>query len=210
MNKSFMISSLVFFLSIGFVPLLAAAEQAAGKSKTLENLMAAFNGESNAHNRYLAFAKKADEEGYGQVASLFRAAAAAEKVHFEHHAAVIADMGGTPKADLTAPEVKSTRENLEAAIKGESYERDVMYPEFVAEAKATKNTSAFRTFTYALKVEAVHAALYKDALDKLDSLKGSSKKDYYICPVCGNTVAALDFKTCVISGTPRGKFTLVN
>ncbi|MHB8303849.1 MAG: rubrerythrin family protein [Acidobacteriaceae bacterium] len=97
-------------------------------------MQAAFNGESNAHVRYLAFAKQADGEGYGEAASLFRAAARAEEVHASNHAAVIKEMGATPKATIESPEVKSTRENLEAAIKGETYERDIMYPAFLKQA----------------------------------------------------------------------------
>ena len=100
-------------------------------SKTLENLIAAFNGESNANAKYIEYAKKADEEGYQGVASLFRAAAAAEEIHFKNHAEVIKKLGGTPKADIQLPKILSTKENLVDAIKGENYEHDVMYPDFL-------------------------------------------------------------------------------
>src|SRR5512142_2024615 len=128
-----------------------AAPDASGK--TLDNLQAAFNGESNARARYLAFAAKADQEGYAQAASLFRAAARAEEIHAANHAVVITNMGAVPKAVIEPSAVKSTRENLEAAIAGETYEREVMYPDFIAVAKEEKNSPALRTFTYALKVE---------------------------------------------------------
>src|ERR1019366_4174424 len=124
--KKFAYSALVLTLA-----LIALPNGAMAATKTLDNLQAGFNGESNAHARYLAFAEKADQEGYGEVASLFRAAAKAEKVHSANHAVVIKEMGGTAQAKIETPVVKSTKENLEAAIKGESYERDTMYPEFL-------------------------------------------------------------------------------
>ena len=104
------------------------------------------NGESNAHARYLAFAEKADEEGYTGVGSLFRAAAHSEEIHAANHAKVIKSLGAAPKADVKAPEAKTTAENLKAAIAGETYERDVMYPEFVSKAKAEGNSDAVRSF----------------------------------------------------------------
>ncbi len=199
---------LVCSLALGSSALVVAAESAPAASKTLENLQAAFNGESNAHNRYLEFAKKADEEGYGQVASLFRAASAAEKVHLENHAKVIVEMGALPKATIVSPEVKSTKENLEAAIKGETYERDVMYPEFIAEAKQSGNKQALRSFVFAKTVEAQHADLYQGALDNLEAWKGGSK-DFYVCPVCGNTVTAVSLANCPICDTPKEQFVVV-
>ena len=93
---------------------------AQAESPTLKNLQAAYNGESNAHVMYLSFADKADQEGYKEVASLFRAAAKAEQIHRDNHAQVIQAMGATPKNTITTPEAKSTAENLEQAIKGES------------------------------------------------------------------------------------------
>jgi rubrerythrin len=181
----------------------------AKESATLANLQKAYDGESNAHARYLAFAKKADEEGYGQVASLFRAAAKAEEVHFNAHAVVIKKLGGVPKADVKGPDVKSTKENLEAAVKGESYERDTMYPEFIQAAQKENVPAAVETFSNAKAVEAVHAKLYQEALANLDSWKGA-KKDFFVCPECGNTVAALTFEKCPVCATPKDKFIRVN
>ena len=156
----------------------------------IDNLQMAFNGESNAHHRYVAFAKKADDEGYGEVASLFRAAARAEEIHASNHSAVIRKLGAEPKATIEAPAVASTRENLQVAISGETYERDQMYPAFISEAKASKNSEAIRTFTYALKTEAEHARLYSEALKNLDKLRGKSRT-YYVCGVCGALAAAV-------------------
>ena len=104
-------------------------------NKTLANLQSAYNGESNAHAKYLEFAKQADSEGYGKVASLFRAAAAAEQIHLTCEAAVIREMDAMPQADIKTAPVKSTKQNLEdSANKGEAYERDTMYPQFIKQA----------------------------------------------------------------------------
>jgi rubrerythrin len=113
---------------------------------TLDNLQAAFNGETNANTRYLAFAQKADEEGYGKVASLFRATARAEQVHFERQAKLIKELGAVPAASVETPVVKSTPENLEIAMKGEIYESTVMYPEFLAKAEKDHNKGAVDVF----------------------------------------------------------------
>jgi len=182
---------------------------AANPAQTLENLQAAFEGESNAHARYTAFAKKADEEGYGQVASLFRAAARAEEIHANNHAEVIRDLGAEPKAVIATPEVKTTRENLEAAIAGESYERDTMYPEFLAQARADGNRAAIKTFTYAKTAEGHHAKLYQEALDQLASLAGSKAVTYYVCTVCGETVVKIDFKKCPSCFNSKDKYVAV-
>lgn len=179
------------------------------KSKTLENLMAAFNGESNAHAKYLEFAKKADEEGYGKVASLFRAAAKAEEVHAGNHAAVIKEMGGAPKAEIKLPEIKSTADNLKAAIEGESYERDTMYPEFLLAARKEKNRAAMRSFSYALTAETEHARLYKEALDNLAQWKGP-KSTWYVCTVCGWTAAQLPAEKCPSCFNSKDKYVTVD
>jgi rubrerythrin len=179
------------------------------KSTTLENLMTAFNGESNAHERYLTFAKKADAEGYTKVASLFRAAARSEEVHAGLHAEVIKKMGGTPKANIVKPEVKSTKENLQAAVKGETYEKDVMYPGFLKQARGEKNTDAIRAFNYAKSAEVEHAKFYSQALKNLAQWKGGTK-DFYVCTVCGYTVTVIDFQKCPVCFNPKEKYQKVN
>jgi rubrerythrin len=140
-------------------------------SKTEKNLQNAFVGESQANRRYLAFAKKAEKEGYPQIAKLFRAAAEAETIHAHNH---LKELGG----------IKSTKENLEAAINGESYEFQNMYPQMIKDAEEEGNKAALRSFTYANEVEKIHAELYKKALDNLGSNKDV---DYYVCEVCGYT-----------------------
>jgi rubrerythrin len=188
---------------------LASAAEAAGKT-TLDNLQAAFNGESNANAKYTAFAAKADEEGYKSVAALFRAAAMAEGIHAKKHAANIKKLGAEPKADIGKPDVKSTKENLEAAIKGETYERDVMYPEFIKQAKAVRNTAALRTFNLAKTAEAEHAKIYTANLTDLPKLKGTKSKQYFVCSVCGFTVTNIDFSKCPSCFEPKEKYNAVS
>ncbi|HYL75733.1 MAG TPA: rubrerythrin family protein [Bryobacteraceae bacterium] len=173
-------------------------------ASTMSNLQAAFNGESNAHARYGAFAKQADAEGYAGVASLFRAAARAEEIHAGNHAAAIKEFGGVPEAKLEDPVVKSTRENLEAAIKGETYERDEMYPAFIQQAKAEDNAQALRTLTFARAAEAEHAKLYTQALQDLEGMQAS--RVFYVCPVCGFTTPNPDIERCPTTGTPKERF----
>jgi rubrerythrin len=172
-------------------------------SVTLKNLQAAYNGESNAHARYLAFAKKAEEEGYMQAASLFKAAATAEAIHASNHAALIRKMGAKPEAKLETPPVKSTRENLEAAIQGESYERTTMYPQFIEQANKEGNKEAVETFEYAEEAEAEHAKLYTQAKDNLEDWK-EAKMVFYVCPECGYTTTTL--QNCPECGNDKNLF----
>ena len=188
--------------------LLNAAEPAAGKS-TLDNLQAAFNGESNAKAKYEAFAVKADEEGYKSVAALFRAASMSEGIHAKKHAAVITKLGAEPKANVGKPEVKSTKENLEAALAGETYEKETMYPEFIKLAKGEKNNAAVRTFRGAMLAEVEHAKLYKQALAELDAWKAAGK-EFVVCSVCGYTEPQNPaLKKCPVCSAPSTKFTAV-
>lgn len=177
-------------------------------TKSLSNLQAAYEGESNAHARYLAFAKKADEEGHGTVAQLLRAAARAEEIHAANHAAVIKKLNAVPKADVKAPDVKSTVENLRAAVAGETYERDEMYPAFIKQARLDNDRDALQTFTYAKTAEAEHAALYADALANLASWK-EAKKTFYVCTVCGYTTTNLNFEKCIACFNPKDKYVIV-
>ncbi len=175
--------------------------------QTLLNLQAAYEGESNATIKYTAFAIKAEVEGYLRAAALFRAAARAEQVHAAHHAWIIKKMGGTPTAVIHSPEVKSTRENLEAAKAGEEYERDVMYPGFIKEAEASGFKDAVRTFDLALKAETVHAKLYGDALN-LEAQR--EQTTFYVCLVCGEvTDNPAETEHCPICNAPKEKFAVI-
>jgi rubrerythrin len=184
--------------------------------ETLKNLLAAFNGESNASARYAAFAVKADEEGYLRVGSLFRAASRAEQIHASNHAVVIQKLGGTPAAKIEAAEAKSTVENLQAAIAGELYEVDVMYPDFISEAEAQKNAAARRTFRFAFEAEKEHAQLFAKALHDVQFGVERSREElrhaatYYICPECGFTADKAEFDRCPICGHLKEEFELVN
>lgn len=188
------------------VPFALAASDKVSEA-TSSNLQSAFNGESNAYSRYKAFAERADLEGYAGVASLFRAAARAEQIHAANHAAVIRGFGGEPAAKIDEPVIKSTRENLEAALKGETYERDEMYPAFIRQAKLENNTAALRTLHFAQAAEVEHAKLYTAALQDLQTM--TEGRVFYVCPVCGFTSATGDFELCPTSGTPREHFETV-
>lgn len=161
---------------------------------TTDNLKEAFAGESMANRKYLAFAKKADEEGLKQVARLFRAAAAAETVHAHNHLGI---MDG----------IKTTEENLQEAIGGETFEFKEMYPAYIDEATQEGNKKAVWSFTVANKVEQIHATLYQKALENLGS---NEEVDYYVCQVCGNTVEDEAPETCPICGAPKSDFKKVD
>ena len=204
--KQFLMAIIVLGLAVATA---RAADTPLQAGTTLENLQAAFNGESNAHARYLAFAQQADKEGYGKAASLFRAAAKAEEIHARNHAEVIKKLGGTPEAKIETPQVKSTEENLKAAIKGETYERDVMYPAFLKVARADRNRDAIQTFNYAKTAEAEHAKLYAEALANLPQMKGAGQ-EYYVCTVCGYTTTKVDFAKCPSCFSPKHKYDKVS
>ena len=173
--------------------------------KTIENLTAAYRGETNANHRYTLSAEKADAEGYPQVALLFRAAAQAEAIHRALHKNAIIALGGNV-VSFPPDEVKigTTAQNLEAAIKGESYERDSMYPRFLTQARLDNATHAIRSLTFASTAEAEHAKLYQVALNELGR---NSKTDYYVCSVCGYTTTRLPAKNCPSCHNSSEKFT---
>ena len=211
---------------------------AAENTTTVQNLLAAFEGESNAHAKYTAFAAKADEDGLHGAASLFRAAARAEQIHAANHARVIGQLGGHAECEIHAAEVKSTLENLKTALGGEQYEVATMYPGFLEEATARKNSRAIRTFTGALEAEKTHARLYSEAIALLESSQWSTrtppattrlydeaialieegKKDswiiearnFYVCPVCGYTSELKEaHASCPVCGYAWKKFEVI-
>ena len=162
-------------------------------SKSVDNLKSAFAGESQANRRYLAFAKKAEAEGYPQIARLFRAAAAAETVHAINH--------------LKAMEgVLSTADNLAEAIAGENYEAVTMYPPMLAMAGEEGDRKAERSFRLALEVEKVHEQLYRKAADALAKGQDAPATEYYVCPICGFTHEGPLNGKCPVCNTPADKF----
>jgi rubrerythrin len=160
-------------------------------AKAEESLKEAFAGESQANRKYLAFAAKADQEGYAQVARLFRAAAEAETVHAHNHLRALKGIRGT-------------KENLQEAIDGETHEFKKMYPEMIQAAKAEGHKDAERSFHLANEVEKIHAQLYQKLLDKLGGLQENIP--YYVCPVCGYTAEKEALGTCPVCGTKGEKF----
>jgi rubrerythrin len=163
-------------------------------SKTEQNLKDAFAGESQANRKYLAFAKKAEQEGYLQVARLFRAAAEAETIHAHNH---LRTLGG----------IKTTKENLEAAITGETFEFQKMYPQMIEDAKAEGQKAALNSFNYANEVEKIHAELYKKALDTLGK---NADADYYVCQVCGYTAEGEAPDECPVCKAKKQAFRKVD
>lgn len=160
---------------------------------TTDNLKEAFAGESQANRMYLAFAKKAEQDGFPQVAKLFRATADAETIHANAHFRV---MGG----------IKGTAENLQAAAEGENYEFQTMYPNFLAEAEAEGNKPAAFTFKNALEAERVHHDLYTRALEMVKAGKDMENAVVYLCPICGDIEIGEAPDKCPICGAPKEKF----
>ncbi|WP_455278139.1 rubrerythrin family protein [[Eubacterium] cellulosolvens] len=163
---------------------------------TDENLQAAFSGESQANRKYTAFSRKAEQEGFPNVAKLFKAAAEAETVHALSHL-------------RTMKQVGSTNENLKIALEGEVYEHAKMYPEFIKEAESENRNSAKITFNYANQVEKVHANLYQHAIDAVNMGRDIEKTQYFVCQTCGYTAEGEAPDTCPVCGSPKQRFTLV-
>ncbi len=162
---------------------------------TEQNLKEAFAGESQANRKYLAFAKQAEQDGLPNIARLFRTAAEAETIHAHAH---LAAMGG----------IKSTVENLQAAVEGETYEYTRMYPPMLQQAEAD-NHRARRMFAFAVKAEAVHARLYKMALEAAQQGKDLAETTFYLCPVCGHIEPGRPPESCPICGARKDRFVQV-
>jgi len=162
-------------------------------TKSMDDLQAAFAGESQANRKYLAFAKKADADGLTQVAKLFRAAAAAETVHAHNHLRAMDGVG-------------STNDNLKAAIAGENYEWVTMYPAFIKDAEDESAKRALNSFKLAFQVEKVHEELYRNALAAVEVQESLPEVDYYVCPVCGFTHEGPLEGNCPICNTSAARF----
>ncbi|HOB39064.1 MAG TPA: rubrerythrin family protein [Methanomassiliicoccaceae archaeon] len=160
---------------------------------TEKNLKAAFAGESQANRKYLAYAKKADEEGLHQVAKLFRAVAEAETIHALTHLKVMKGIG-------------TTAENLKEAISGENYEHTSMYPEFIEAARADGDKEALRSFSWANAVEKIHEEKYKAAAEAVSSGNDLPAKKLYVCPLCGNVEEDEPPEKCRVCGAPGSSF----
>jgi rubrerythrin len=176
-----------------------------------ENMQAAFKGETNASAKYAAYSKKAETEGFHEIALLFKAASTSEKIHANNHKAVLED--GGQKIPEIKPEftVKTTKENLQDAITGEGYEISTMYPEFITNANSAGNQLSLISLNYAYKTEKKHKPLYEQALAALENNTVKSLATvFYICPTCGNTYDNAAPKRCGISMTSAEKFIKIN
>ena len=176
--------------------------------KTIENLKAGIKGETTASAKYAAFAEKAKAEGHDTIARLFDAASKSEGIHAANHRKVLVSLG--EKMEDFKPEfvIKTTRENLQAAIEGETYETKTMYPQFMADARTEKVKKATKSFTWAFDTELKHLEFYKKALSALDSKTEKTLPFVYaVCPVCGNTYdyAKVD-EQCAFCGTSKDRF----
>jgi rubrerythrin len=160
---------------------------------TEDNLKDAFAGESQANRKYLAFAKKAEIDGYPHVAKLFRAAAEAETVHAHAHLRALKG-------------VNDTVDNLKVAIEGEGFEFKEMYPKYLSEAEAEDHKPAAHSFKFALAVEEIHHGLYEDALQAVKDGNDLPDRKIHVCSVCGNTVYGEPPDTCPVCGVDKSKF----
>ncbi|MGM5484203.1 MAG: rubrerythrin family protein [Nanobdellota archaeon] len=161
--------------------------------ETKKNLQKAFEGESQANRKYTSFSRKAEEDGYKQIAKLFRAAAEAETVHALNHLKALG-------------EIKTTEENIKSALEGETFEYENMYPPMIEQAKEEEQPEAQKSFNYANKVEEIHSNLYKKALDSAKSGKDLEQKELYVCEICGNTVENNAPDVCPICGAKKEQF----
>lgn len=198
---------LFFMLALGaMVCMFASCTQK--PEKTIANLKEGIKGETTASAKYAAFAQKAREEGNDTIAVLFDAASKAEAIHAANHTKVLEKLGEKMEDFTPEFEVKTTAENLQAAIEGESYEETTMYPNFIKDAEAEKASDAVKSFTWATDTEKKHEAFYKNALAALQIGNESTLPlGYEVCPVCGNTYEQgnVDEK-CAFCATPRDKF----
>lgn len=207
MTKSTIVAALAIFCLLAGTYVFAVPTQI---GKTVDNLKAAITGETTASAKYAAYARKARQEGYENIALLFEAASRAEGIHAANHRASITQLGQkmgdvTPKFD-----VKSTMENLQDAINGESYEVSSMYPEFLKVSSQEGANIATLSFNYAYQTEQKHKALYQAALAALKAGKQNTlPSKYYVCLNCGNTYDSEAAARCAICLTPKDRFVTV-
>ncbi len=204
----------LMWMSLVAVSLVAAGAALAAPTKTIADLKAAYLGESTAHAKYAVYAKKAAQEGHADVARLFRAASTAEGIHARNHKAVLVTLGvKNPKAGAFTQAPVSTAAALKDAIKGETYEKTTMYPNFIRDAQAEKQAAAVTSMSQALAAEGQHAALYTSALKSLKTSGGGAKvaqAAYFVCPICGATYRGAAPAFCPTCGAKRESFLRVS
>ena len=186
---------------------LSASQQKDAAAKTIVNMQSAYKGERTATAKYEAFSKRAEDEGYHNIALLNNAISAAENIHAINHKVVIEDAGSNTLLIVPQFIVQSTKENLSSDINGEAYEAKTMYPDFLKTADQAENQIAFLSLTYAMKTELKHKFFYEQALGDINSNTLSTlPSKYFVCPSCGNTYASSAPKHCDFSLTEREKF----
>jgi len=183
------------------------------KQMLVKDLKDAFTGETTASAKYAAYSQKAREEGFENIAKLFEATSKSESIHAKNHKTVLEKLG--EKAPEVKPEftVKTTKENLEDAIKGETYEATTMYPGFkkLSDSMGDYGKDASKSFDFAMRTEAKHKVYYDESLKAIDS-KTTDKlaSVYWICPICGNTVnSEKDILKCSICKNEKEQWTVV-
>lgn len=205
MKKTLILMSVLMLMAA-----VAFSEDNPARTKTTDDLKAAFTGESTASAKYAAFAKEAAKEGFAKVSKLFEAASKSEAYHAANHKAVLEQLGAavpeiTPKFD-----VKTTIENLQDAIGGESYEVATMYPEMLKNVNASKVTIAGISFNYAYETEKTHKILYTRALEALKAGNESSLSGQYaVCSTCGNTYDTSVPIRCGLCMTSKDRFVMI-
>ncbi len=201
-------NNIIFTLAVLFFgTVLSFAAEPPAKSETVQNLKDALIGETTASAKYAAYAEQAKKEGHSRIALLFEAASKSENIHAGNHRAALEQLGEKVEKITPKFEVKSTKENLMDAIKGESYEVATMYPDFIKTASKGKVNIAMLSFNYAYQTEKKHKVMYQNALDKLSSGKTDNLPvKYMVCTTCGNTYDGEAPARCGISMTPRERF----
>ena len=203
--KRYLLTALTLILSAT----LAAAwsSKNADKQKVVDDLKAAFTGETTASAKYAAYAEKARSENLPKIALLFEAASKAESIHAGNHKAALEQLGESAPDVTPKYDVKSTKENLKDAIAGETYESTTMYPDFLKDASAANVTIALISFNYAYKTELKHKALYEAALRSLETGKADEMASMYqVCPTCGNTYEGEGPARCGICMTSKDRY----
>lgn len=177
----------------------------------IENLQSAFEGESNAHARYLEFARKADEEAWHGFASLFRAAARAEQIHSANYARILRQLADEAVCVVYPIEIQSTVENLRNALAGERFEVETQYPEFLEQARSCRDVAATRSFMWSHEAEKSHARMFSEALENVESGGANSWQraqcEFCVCPGCGLMRHAEDeLEHCRVCNCPWNRF----
>jgi rubrerythrin len=174
---------------------------------TAANLRSAFGGESQAHMRYKVWGKKAEEEGFPNIARLFQAISYAEEVHASNHFRELANVGGDfLVASMAGFGLGTTSENLQGAIDGEKFEVEQMYPSYMAVAKAQNEKGGIKSFHYAIEAEKIHAAMFTEAKQAVYGGNDVELDDVQVCRVCGHTMQGEAPDRCPVCGQPREVF----